>query len=392
MTVQKRVLTDVRAGRWLDEYDSAADQTLLIDDSLRVRKRRLYGGKSDGVDVIVLQSGTLSVWLLPTRGMGVWKALCGDVDLSWQSPVEFPVHPALVDLQDRGGLGWLNGFNELLCRCGLSFNGPPGVDRRPLPGGGVAESTVTLHGRIANIPAHHVEIEVGGLGEEVSVIGMVEEASMFGPRMQLSARYTVRKGSEVLEIEDEVVNLGGQPAELELLYHINLGPPLLGHGARVVGPFRTVCPRDVRAAEDVATWNEYRGPTPGYAEQVYFMDFDAEQEAVEPLLIDPRGQRAFGVRFDPRQLPCFTLWKNTQLEADGYVTGLEPATNYPNFIGFEREQGRVRILQPGDAFQCRLELRPYLSEQAVAEAVERSGGEQPRVLSAPTLPYAPAAT
>lgn len=389
MAVQKRVLTDVAARRWLDEYDSAADQTLLIDDSLRVRKRRLYGGKSDGVDVVTLQSGDLSVWLLPTRGMGIWKALAGDLDLSWQSPVQLPVHPALVNLHDRGGLGWLNGFNELLCRCGLSFNGPPGVDRRRLPDGSQMESAVTLHGRIANIPAHRVEIEVGAQGEDVSVIGVVEESSMFAPRLELTTRYTVRRGSQTLEIEDEVVNLGGQPAELELLYHINLGPPVLGAGARVAGPFRTVCPRDARAAEGVASWPKYQGPTPGYAEQVYFMDFDAGAGAVEVLLVDPSGSNAFAVRFDPAQLPCFTLWKNTQLEADGYVTGLEPATNYPNFIGFEREQGRVKVLQPGDAFGCRLELLVYRGASSVQEAVERAAGASPRVLNSPALPFAP---
>ena len=45
--------------------------------------------------------------------------------------------------------------------------------------------------------------------------------------------------------------------------------------------------------------------------------------------------------FNRQELPCFTVWKNTGAMEDGYVTGLEPATNYPNFKGFERQQGRV---------------------------------------------------
>ena len=39
-----------------------------------------------------------------------------------------PVHPKFVDLSVRGGLGWLTGFDEWLCRCGLAWNGPPGDD------------------------------------------------------------------------------------------------------------------------------------------------------------------------------------------------------------------------------------------------------------------------
>src|SRR2546425_4718770 len=37
----------------------------------------------------------------------------------------FRSHPKLINLQARGGLGWLDGFNEWLCRCGLENNGQP---------------------------------------------------------------------------------------------------------------------------------------------------------------------------------------------------------------------------------------------------------------------------
>ena len=50
---------------------------------------------------------------------------------------------------------------------------------------------------------------------------------------------------------------------------------------------------------------------------------------------------AIALRFNRQELPCFTVWKNTAALEDGYVTGLEPATNFPNFKTFERQQGRV---------------------------------------------------
>ena len=46
--------------------------------------------------------------------------------------------------------------------------------------------------------------------------------------------------------------------------------------------------------------------------------------------IHPACNRAVVLRFHRDQLPGFTLWKNTAGPRDGYVSGLEPASNYPN--------------------------------------------------------------
>jgi hypothetical protein len=70
-------------------------------------------------------------------------------------------------------------------------------------------------------------------------------------------------------------------------------------------------------------------------------------------LTSANADRAVCLRFPTRELPCFTVWKNTMAMEEGYVVGLEPATNYPNFRSFERKQGRVRQLPPGGTWDCR---------------------------------------
>jgi hypothetical protein len=50
---------------------------------------------------------------------------------------------------------------------------------------------------------------------------------------------------------------------------------------------------------------------------------------------------------------------------DGYVTGLEPGTNYPNFRSFERQQGRVPLLPPGGRWECHLNLEVLDSASGV---------------------------
>lgn len=42
-----------------------------------------------------------------------------------------------------------------------------------------------------------------------------------------------------------------------------------------------------------------------------------------------------------------TLWKNTDTLKQGYVTGIEPGTSYAYPVTIEREQKRVKQLQPG---------------------------------------------
>ena len=77
---------------------------------------------------IIVNNGKLQFTVVPTRGMGVLEVKLGDVRLGWNSPVKEVVHPRHINLQSRGGLGWLEGFNEWMVRCGLESNGHPGTD------------------------------------------------------------------------------------------------------------------------------------------------------------------------------------------------------------------------------------------------------------------------
>ncbi|MCA8987925.1 MAG: DUF4432 family protein, partial [Planctomycetaceae bacterium] len=76
--------------------------------------------------------------------------------------------------------------------------------------------------------------------------------------------------------------------------------------------------------------------------------------------------------FSKSTLPCFSIWKNTQALADGYCTGLEPATNFPNFKAMEREQGRVVKLESGATWETSLTMTHLVSAQEVT-------GEQQRI-------------
>lgn len=330
----------------------------------KARWWNLKGGVSEGVQVVELANELLEIRILPTRGMGLWNGRCGSLELGWHSPVSQPVHPAYVNLQDRGGLGWLHGFQELLCRCGLAFNGPPGQD------GG---ETLTLHGRIANLPAHKLSLTVDpSPGGALELSGEVDEASMFGPRWRLKSTTRLESGEPTIHLVDEVTNLGGQPVPLSLLYHINVGRPFLEAGAKWEAPIRELAPRDPRAAEGMDEVFTYRGPEPGYQEQAYFAELHPDDTGwTTALLTNSSETAAFCLNYQTRTMPCFTVWKNTTAEADGYVTGLEPGTNYPNLRPYERAHGRLPSIPPGGTYRTEFSITIGDGREAVAALRER---------------------
>ena len=114
-------LTDTHHDIWLDSFvTSNAHLALPTAAPWSIRKRTLHGGLRDGIDLIEVHNGALAFSILPTRGMGLWQGGYRGLHLGWKAPVEGPVHPKFVNVCERGHLGWLKGFDEWLCRCGLA--------------------------------------------------------------------------------------------------------------------------------------------------------------------------------------------------------------------------------------------------------------------------------
>lgn len=360
-------------------------------DDWSIRMGRFWSGLSADVEVIDVCNGPLSILVLPTRGMGIWQARLNGMTIGWNAPTRQPIHPQFVNLQNRNGLGWLEGFNELICRCGLAFNGPPGHDdgaRSPL------ESNITLHGRIANLPASQIELFVDDEEQTVGVTGVVEECTLFGPQLRLRSTLSSRIGSSSFTIVDEITNFGPDTTELQLLYHTNIGRPFLEEGSILECPTSRIVPRDSRAAEGIQTQATCLGPTPGFAEQVYYYSLLAdEHDRTVTLLKNKAGDRGISLEFSQLELPCFAFWKCTQDERAGYVAGLEPATNFPNFKAFERHHGRVRQLAAGATYTSQLQFNIHEDAASVAAVSEKirhlQGGTKPRVDCHPVAPFCP---
>lgn len=343
--------------------------------------RRLEGGPSQGVDTLTIEHAGGKTIILPTRGMGVWNSWCGDWPLGWQSPVCGPVHPSLVPIWEPSGLGWLEGFDELLVRCGLTSFGAPQHDA-------AGRLEFPLHGRIANLPAHQLRLELDAGNDALHVWGEVDEVRFLFQHLRLTSHYTLSSTGGGLELVDRITNLGGRLAQAQLLYHVNLGAPVLQGGSRVQLPVRRLAPRDATAAAAASGWSEMAGPVAGFSEQVYFAEPLANADGwASALLSDPSGSRGIQLSFATATLPYFTLWKNTAAEVDGYVVGFEPGTGFPNQRSHEQRAGRVLTLEPGESVEFRLKLVP-LEGAAAVDACRQAladvqAQEQPQLLGQP---------
>lgn len=358
-------ITDVSRGLYLPDLELTAADLGKGFDGCTARKKTLRGGLSEGVDAIDIDNGHCQFTVLPTRGMAVWRATVGDVRLGWQSPVIGPVHPQFVSIDEQGGLGFLAGFDELVTRCGLRNNGAPELDQQ-------GNVLYPLHGLVGNRPAHRVEVFVDAESGDLVISGEVDDSRFHLWKLRLISTIRTRPGEPGFRISDRVINLSAQEATAQMLYHVNYGRPLLEKGSRLVAPIKTMSPRDERAVEGLDSWEIYEAPDSTFTEQCYFCDLiEADDGYTQIMLHNANADRGVRMRIHKENLPYFTVWKNTVAEADGYVTGLEPGTNFPNGRIFETDQGRIVRLAPYGAREFNLEIHGLTNAEAVqSTAVE----------------------
>jgi len=275
----------------------------------------------------------------------------------------------LVNLESRQGLGWLEGFNGWLVRCGLEFFGAPGTDEFIDNTGNKAKMDLTLHGKIANIPASVVEVVVGRSEPfEIRVRGKMDETCMHGPKLELWTEVSTQAGSDAFRVSDRITNRSAREQEFGVLYHANYGPPLMEENARFVAPVKRVAPINAHAASDVSTYDVSRGPSPGVAEQVYCLWLWADQnDRTRVMFRNAQGDKAVVMAFSVKELPYFTIWKNPVALEDGYVTGLEPGTGFSRNRSVERRSGRVPVLGPHQSRTFTLDFLALADAGRIAE-------------------------
>ena len=352
-------------------------------------KSVLHGGKQEGVDIVTIDNGRMTIVVVPTRGMSILGVTMGRLRLGWDSPVREVVHPAHINLHDRDGLGWLDGFNEWLVRCGLEFAGHPGTDVFRDNTGAESKQKLTLHGKIGNIPASEVEVSVDREPpHQIRLRGRVDERSFYGAALELATEITTNPGSPTFTINDRVTNRGAKPQEYEIIYHANFGPPILESGASVKIPLRRLQPMNDVAEKALETFNVITGPLAGQKENVFLIEPLSDPDGDTTILIQ-NADKTLGcsMHYPIHKLPYLTIWKNLALERSGYVLGVEPGTNYPFNRRVERQSGRLKMLDPGETKAFELSYTLHDNPESILQVTEEirnlNEGFTPTLITSP---------
>lgn len=357
------------------EY-SKADLLARVGDMSQVagvRTHTLGDGSESGVRAVDFLTGSgFDFTVLADRGLDISTATYKGRPLMWRSSTG-DVAPAHFE---EPGLGWLRSFyGGLVVTCGLTYAGAPCTD---------GDKALGLHGRISNLPASNVYADSAWEDEDyvMWVSGRVRETTVFGENIELRRSITCRLGEPRLWICDQVSNLGYQETEHMILYHINIGFPVIDGGSRLVAPVIESNPRDADAEIEKKEYAAFPPPTSGFRERVYYLDMAEGSDGlvtaalVNPALNDGDGFGIY-VKYPKRELPKFSEWK---MMAEGtYVVGLEPANCWVEGRVKERERGTLQTLKPGETREYHLEigvLDSALDIAAVEDEVRSALGVQ----------------
>ncbi len=293
-----------------------------------VEEMRLVGGKADGMRILRVRNNA---------GLDFEISLdrCGDIarlslkgdNLGYFAPCGY-VAPQYYD---NKGSGFLKSFTAgFFTTCGLTqVGGPCEDDGEALP----------LHGNISHVPcenfAHWIE------GDAIHIRLAVRDASMFGHQLVLEREYVCKINENVLYLTDIVKNIGSRQTPLELLYHCNMGYPLLSENAIVEVPSDEIIAADDNAKAGMATRLKMEKPQRGYAEQDFFYKMEGQPTV---SIFNPDIQKGLEMSFDSKELGWLTEWK--MMGEFEYVLGLEPGNCIPIGRAEMRKRGDLEFLDP----------------------------------------------
>jgi hypothetical protein len=322
-------------------------------------------GHGRGVRSIAVRTGSgLSFSVVPDRGLDVGFADFQGIGLCWLPPkgLAGPWHYE-GDLDPHA---WLRvGLGGLFNTAGLvSIGVPQEIDTSSFGFTQRLTASYGTHDRIAVTPASRFSFGEEWDGDRcmLRVQGTVRQDIAYGENLSLSRRYEGELGSNAVTLVDEVRNDGWFDTPHQLLYHFNLGYPLVDEGAELLASVEEE-PESLgfsTSGDDAGRgggWRSVTAPQPGFTFEGYVVPIRAGADgraAVALVNRSLRGGLGFFLRYDAQRLPAYLAWR--MMREGLYAVGLEPATNPFGDPAELAEQGYPIMLPPGETRRYELEF------------------------------------
>ncbi|MBQ9071432.1 MAG: aldose 1-epimerase family protein [Clostridia bacterium] len=260
-----------------------------------IRRYTLTEGRAIGLEVLDCDNGKIRFLLNLSKACDIMQLYHEGQNVSFISKNGFTKRETPFSNRFEGGM---------LYTCGLdSVGGREGYE---------------LHGTLHNIPAELVRAECNG--QQIVIEAIMRDTALFGKNLVLKRKITSGIGADTVTVEDTLINDGFRDEEYCLLYHINIGYPMLDEGAKVVADVEKCEPRTPWSRENMSTMYEIGETVPNEEETCYFLTL----KNPEVLLVNEKLGKALTVSYSGETLPHFIEWKS--MASGDYALGFEPCT------------------------------------------------------------------
>lgn len=316
-------------------------------------------GVSRGIRAVDIKSPCgLDMTVLLDRAMDISYLSYKSIPIGWKSATR---ETSAVYYESRGFELLRTFYGGLLTTCGLTNMGFPSVDEGEELG---------LHGRISNISGENVCYDGRWKDDRyvMQVTGKVREAKVFGDKLQLERKITTWMDVPKIVIEDTVENIGFIKSPLMILYHVNIGYPVLDSSSTLLEPEAKVTPRDKEAEKGLDNFSNFSEPITGFKEQVYFHDIEKDSKGnANVAIVNEKFDNGKGIgiwlKYSKNTLPHLIQWK--MMGEGEYVCGIEPANSLVRGRKIEREEKTLKFIEPGERINYRLEFNVLTSNNDI---------------------------
>ena len=260
-----------------------------------IRRYTLTDGREKGLDVLDCDNGKIRFLLNVSKACDIMQLYHEGQNLSFISKNGFTKRETPFSTRFEGGM---------LYTCGVdSVGGREGYE---------------LHGMLHNIPAEVIRAECNENGIIVETI--IRDTALFGKNLVLKRKFFAAIGGDSVTLEDALFNEGYKDEEYCLLYHINVGYPMLDEGAKLIADVKQYTPRTEWAKQNETTMYEMNASMPNQEETCYFLTVNKPKVT----LMNEKIGKKFTVVYSGDTLPYFVEWKS--MTSGDYALGLEPCT------------------------------------------------------------------
>lgn len=301
----------------------------------------LGDGAERGVRVVAFRTaGGLEAEIVVDRGGDIGRLALHGKTMSWHAPHGMRA-PWLLNLEGDNGQGFLRGYNGFLNTCGLDHIRQPESDI--LEGDTRGRVAFPLHGSSTFDPTRLIGYGLDDKGDEPFLWCDVERIESIGTRnaLRLRRKFVAPVWGQTITLRDEVVNIGHSLTSHMMLYHFNLGYPLISPHTLI----RVDSGKQIWASAPHDPLAPF--PAPDESSESNISVFELSGERTRVKVESGCRDHAMEIDLSSAGLPYLQLLKMTKPGL--YGLGIEPCTTGARTRREAREIDELAVLKPGEA-------------------------------------------